>query len=93
LTAFRLKSVRNNILARGQSNYWIFVLMRTLDDVLTTLSGSTTSFAAISDCARGEELAVATSKLGFFIGLGVALGLYPIVTLEKQLLNMIGILV
>lgn len=66
--------ISNALIALRPSNYWLWVVLRVLDDVLTTLSGSTTSFAAISDCASGEDLAVATARLGTFIGLGVALG-------------------
>ena len=66
--------VSNATVALFPSNFWAFCVLRTLDDALTTLSGSTTTSAAISDCAAGPELAIAMSKLGSYIGLGVLLG-------------------
>jgi MFS family permease len=64
----------NAMIALFPSSFWNFAFFRTLDDVVTTLSGSTTSSAAISDCASGQGLAIAMSRLGTYIGLGVMLG-------------------
>lgn len=67
----------NGFIALFPKNFLAFVVLRTLDDVCTTLSGSTTTSAAISDCASGPDLAIAMSKLGSYIGAGCFLG--PIV--------------
>ena len=56
--------ISNSCIALFPSNYWMFVVFRTLDDAFTTLSGSTTTSAAISDCAKGPELAIAMSQMG-----------------------------
>lgn len=66
--------ISNTCIALFPGNYWMFVVFRTLDDAFTTLSGSTTTSAAISDCAKGPELAIAMSQMGFYIGAGCFLG-------------------
>ena len=70
--AFNILS--NGFIAMFPSNFWAFIVLRTLDDAFTTLSGSTTTSAAISDCASGPDLAIAMSKMGSYIGAGCFLG-------------------
>eukprot|EP01043_Picozoa_sp_COSAG02_P060911 COSAG02_NODE_8063_length_2726_cov_2.042254_1_plen_392_part_00 len=64
----------NGFIALFPKNFLAFIILRTLDDAFTTLSGSTTTSAAISDCASGPDLAIAMSKLGSYIGAGCFLG-------------------
>ena len=49
-------------------------LERVLCGAFTTVSGTTTCFAVLSDVSSGQELALAGTTLGAYMGLGCVLG-------------------
>lgn len=64
----------NFLIAMNPNNRLAFAVLRVIGKTLQTLSGSTTSMAALSDCASGDRLTFWSAWLGSAACVGVILG-------------------
>ena len=66
--------IGNTMIALNPTSKAVFFVCRTINKTMQTVSGSTVCAAALSDCASGDDLSVAFSRLGSAASLGVVLG-------------------
>ena len=63
-----------NVAIATSGNRWVFAAMRALGKTVLTLSGSTTSMAAMADCVSGERLTAWSAYTSASLSVGVIVG-------------------